>query len=189
MTGSRAYAGIGSRQTPAPMLGLMRSVARSLGMAGYRLRSGGADGADAAFAHGARDSDAPRTVYLPWKRFNDVGDEGAIAFDRLPGAERAMTIAAAHHPAWDRLTPPVRRLMARNVMQILGDDCASPSRFVICWAPGTKLDDDGQVCNVSGGTGQAVRIAYAHGVTVFNLALSEHELRIRRWLLSLARAA
>lgn len=185
MTVTRAYAGIGSRKTPPAALEMMRMIARQLAHEGYHLRSGGADGADSKFAQGAREAGGDRTIYLPWPGFNEVVDENAVAFDRLPGAAKAMQVAARFHPNWAGLhrRPAVRKLMARNVMQVLGEDCMSLSRFVICWAEDSEFDRRGQLCNVAGGTGQAVRIAYGHGIPVFNLALPGHEARIRRWLL------
>lgn len=64
----RAYAGIGSRRTPPEVLGRMRRVAERLDARGYTLRSGGADGADSAFADGATDKE----IFLPWRGFNGV---------------------------------------------------------------------------------------------------------------------
>ena len=54
----------------------------------------------------------------------------------------------------------VKKLHTRNVAQVLGDDCSSPADAVICWTP------DG---SDSGGTGQAIRIAWAYNIRVFNL--------------------
>lgn len=181
-----AYAGIGSRKTPLGQRELVQSIARQLGRSGYLLRSGGADGADTWFDEGARDVDGRRSVYLPWRGFNDVDDEDAVVFDRLPAARQAMEIAASFYQSpyggtWGDLKQSVRKLMARNVMQVLGDDCASPSKFVICWAEGTEFDGRGRILNVAGGTGQAVRVAHGHRVPVFNLALPEHARRLERF--------
>lgn len=59
------YAGIGSRNTPADILDLMTHLARRLDSRGYTLRSGGADGADAAFERGAM-LDTPSEFILCW---------------------------------------------------------------------------------------------------------------------------
>ena len=48
------YTGIGSRETPHHILTLMTEIANILDNIGYTLRSGGADGADTAFALGSR---------------------------------------------------------------------------------------------------------------------------------------
>lgn len=80
------------------------------------------------------------------------------------------------------MSPTVRKLMARNVMQVLGRDCLSPASFVVCWAPGSTLDEAGRVVDTAGGTGQAVRIAATYRIPVFNLAHPPHQARIGAWL-------
>lgn len=82
------------------------------------------------------------------------------------------------HSSWGRLSGAVRNLMARNVMQVLGRNCNDPSRFVLCWAPKPKFDAEGQVCDVEGGTGLAVRLAHARRIDVFHLGVPEHLERI-----------
>lgn len=134
------YAGIGARATPQKTLVLMTKIARRLQDRGYCLRSGGAKGADTAFASGAWRC---RRVYRP----NDA--------TRLAG-----TIASRHHPNWQACTPYVRDLHARNAMIVLGDDCDDPVDFVVCWTP------DGEI---TGGTGLGIRIAKFNGIPVFNL--------------------
>ena len=47
------YAGIGSRATPESILADMTTIAGWLARTGWHLASGGADGADTAFAGGA----------------------------------------------------------------------------------------------------------------------------------------
>jgi len=164
-----AYAGIGSRETPASILALMTDIARALDAAGMILRSGGADGADNAFAKGARIGH--RQIFTPWKTFQPK--EGPFLPDTIhlagsPYELPAMKIASIYHPSWDipegkpgALTPGARRLHARNCQQVLGRDLGDLSRFVLCW---TKNAAGG------GGTGQALRIARGHGVPVFDLA-------------------
>lgn len=145
------YAGIGSRKTPKRICQLMIRIAIRLNKRGYTLRSGGADGADAAFEIGAA---GKAMIFLPWKEFNgnqsqlfDVGDD-------------ALEIASKFHPKWGRCSVAARKLHGRNVYQVLGQDLKTPADFVVCW---TK--DGGP----TGGTGQAIRIAAAHGVPIFNL--------------------
>ena len=48
----RIYAGIGSRETPPKVLDLMTRLAQTLARDGWHLHSGGAHGADTAFADG-----------------------------------------------------------------------------------------------------------------------------------------
>jgi len=141
------YAGIGSRETPTAILSEMTRLAQVFQSEGYILRSGAAEGADTAFELGAGDA---KHIYLPWPRFN--GHSSTL----LPTPE-AYALAAKHHPAWDRCSPGARSLHARNCHQVLGLDLATPVEFVCCW---TK---DGRA---SGGTGQAIRLAYAFDVHV-----------------------
>lgn len=47
------YAGIGARETPAPILEKMEAIARRLSEKGWTLRTGLSPGADQAFHRGA----------------------------------------------------------------------------------------------------------------------------------------
>ena len=150
----RSYTGVGSRQTPASVMSLIRQIAAGLGERGWTLRSGGANGADTAFAAGALSSGARQDIFLPWSGFNGLSSEYEAP------TQKAMDIAATVHPAWDSLRPPAKLLHARNVHQVLGRDCCSPSIGMICWTPeGQKV----------GGTATAIRLAQRNGVPVMNL--------------------
>jgi hypothetical protein len=144
------YAGIGSRETPGPILQIMLKTAQQMAGLGFTLRSGAADGADAAFELGAD----LKEIYLPWLGFN--GSDSKL----LPTKE-AFLIAEKFHPAWDKCSPAAKKLHARNCHQVLGQDLNTPSALVICWT------HDGAG---GGGTGQAIRIAKAHGIPVHDLA-------------------
>ena len=147
------YAGIGSRDTPLVVQNQMRSFARSLASWGWILHSGGAVGADQAFASGAGEAACIFTA-------SNAHEQPGFA-----GAER---IAEEHHPAWHRLSPYVRRLHARNVFQVLGPDLHSPVRFVLCWTPDGAYRGR-ETGMKTGGTGQALRIADAYGIPIYNL--------------------
>lgn len=172
------YTGIGSRETPAPYMALMTRLARRLASEGWILRSGGADGADTAFEQGA--TQEQRVIYLPWRGFNERW-QGTLP-EQLGNRMQAEALAAQLHPAWDRLKRGARSMMIRNIYQILGDDLNSPSRLVVCWAPNPKLDDQGRVIDVKGGTGQAVRLAALRGVPVYHLGIPEHMARMCAYL-------
>lgn len=154
-----AYAGIGSRETPADICDLMRLIATVLEDRGLTLRSGGAGGADLAFEAGTS-SDRTREIFVPWRGFN--GSTSPYYPDPRNAAvtREAAEIAEAAHPAWDRCSDGAKRLHTRNVHQVLGLKLDSPVRFVLAW---TK---DGRA---SGGTGQAIRIAETRGIPVLNL--------------------
>lgn len=134
------YAGVGARATPDRICQRMTAIAVRLRVRGYVLRSGGAIGADQAFAAGA--------------------GEAKQIFIASDATDQAMAIAARFHPAWDRCSPIAKQLHGRNAFQVLGKTLDDPSRFVVCWTADGKA---------SGGTGTAIRIAEAHGIPVFNL--------------------
>ena len=151
------FAGIGSRRTPSPVLRDMTVIASWLTRRGWHLASGGADGADTAFAHGAPADQ--RATYLPWPGYN--GLEGPDCHVLSRRQERAcLDLAAALHPAWHRCSSGARRLHARNAAIILGPDLDRPVDVVIAWT-----EHGAQ----SGGTGMGLRIAAEHYVPILNL--------------------
>ena len=151
------YAGIGACATPAAILADMTVMAGWLARTGWHLASGGADGADSAFAAGA--PAGQRTIWLPWRGYN--GHRGPDCRVLSQAALSAcMEIAAPLHPAWDRCSSAVRKLHARNAAILLSDTLDSPVDACVAWTAGGS---------VTGGTGMAIRIAEAHGIPVFNL--------------------
>ena len=82
--------------------------------------------------------------------------------------EGAMEIAAEHHSAWQYLKRPIKMLMARNVYQVLGINLDQPSDFVICWTP-DGCTSRKERAKATGGTGQAISIADAYNIPIFNL--------------------
>jgi hypothetical protein len=178
---ARAYTGIGSRRTPTPIRELMSAVASRMANDRWTLRSGGAAGADQAFQAGAAQAGGAIELYLPWPTFQSANLErlGAVTVCLQRPAPAAAAIAARWHPSWDALSLAARSLHARNSHEILGVNLDAASSFVLCWTPDAGLDGSAPT---SGGTGQALRIAVAHGITVFNLARPDHERRIRSLL-------
>lgn len=160
---TRAYAGIGSRETPLDVRRLMTRLATKLSTLGLVCRTGGAEGADEAFELGAGHR---VELYLPAPGFR-----GRAVCRLSRASSKAFEIAKAHHPKWPA-SPWSRRLLARNTHQILGPFCDEPSLFVLCWTPdGAERGDETSV--LTGGTGQAIRVASAFGVPVLNLAREE----------------
>ena len=167
------YAGVGARATPDAVLAHMREIAERLGERGWRLRTGGADGADSAFAAAAPPD--RREVIVPWRGYNGLdaragdtraGDtragHGSACRVLTPAEIEAMRPhAELHHYAWERCTAKVRDLHARNVAVLLGTDLKQPAHAVVCW---TKDGRD------IGGTGLAIRLAQHRGIPVLNLA-------------------
>ena len=151
-TPSKVYAGIGSRATPELIRRMMTQTARERANTGeWLLRSGGARGADMAFEAGVVSSANP---YLR-EIFTSLSD--------IPGW--AFAQARHFHPNWEAVEEKgiyVMRLMARNSLIIFGRDGMSPVNEILCWTPGGAI---------TGGTGQALRIAQHYKITVHNFAL------------------
>lgn len=154
------YAGIGSRETPAPVLDRMWHWGAYFARHGFTLRSGGARGADTAFQDGNDYARGNREMYT-------AADASKI--ENLHWIEHA----GRFHPAWDRCSVHAKFLHARNSAIMLGASLNQPVDFVICW---TK---DGKA---SGGTGQALRIADTYQIPVFNMFHTDCEERLREWL-------
>ena len=153
------YAGIGSRATPGAVLENITVIAAWLARRRWHLHSGGAAGADTAFA--GITPVGQRTLYLPRPGYNGHAGPDCVVFSRSELAP-CMNIAASLHPAWHRCSPAVRMLHARNVEIVLGTNAASPVQAVVCWTRGGA---------VTGGTGLGIRIARAHGIPLLNLGL------------------
>lgn len=147
------YAGIGSRETPLDIIHLFKKVAYYLSVKKFILRSGGAKGADKAFETGCDNFNGQKEIYLPWPYF-----EGSGSIFNEPTKE-AYEIAEKFHPYWHNLSQGARKLQARNSHQVLGLDLNTLSKFIICWTKNGKS---------SGGTGQAIRIARAYNIPVFD---------------------
>ena len=167
------YAGIGSRETPVETQEWMSRLAAVLCGEGWTLRSGHAPGADQAFERGAG---GQAEIFLPWSHFeSQVPVEALVDGFHTEPTEAAYEMAERFHPAWGSLERSARALHARNSHQILGRDLETPSRFVLCWTSDAKG---------GGGTGQAIRVARAHEIPVFDLADADTAARVARKLRS-----
>jgi hypothetical protein len=156
------YTGIGSRKTPETILLLMQRIAKALALQGLVLRSGGANGADAAFEIGCNKVNGKKEIFLPWSLFNN---NSSTLYTPMP---KAFKIAKDFHPRWANCPPASQSLHARNIHQVLGKDLKTPSSFVIYWAETKKKI--GQLHPVPiGGTATAVKLAESIGVPTFNL--------------------
>ena len=185
--GDMKYAGIGSRETPEEVLHLMAKMAARLVQLKWLCRSGAARGADSAFEIGVRGevgaSEVSRylELYLPFPGFNGRHD-GAVK--RAEPSQEAHQVMLQHHPVGASLRGTVALLQARNSHQILGPfpvSAPDPVRMVICWtADGAETLE--QITKGTGGTGQALRIACAHQIPIFNLKNPKGGERIKAFL-------
>ena len=141
------YAGIGARNTPVAVLAKMRKTASALEKRGWKLRSGGAAGADSAFEGGCSNKD----IYRPLGK-------GPIQLSH-PEYISLEGIASKHHNGWHSLSSFVKYLMVRNAAIIMGARSKYIADVVICYT------DKGRVI---GGTGHTIRIARSLFVPVIN---------------------
>lgn len=156
----RYYAGIGSRETPRALLREFFRIGQSLAQRDLVLRSGGADGADSAFEGGCDSVQGPKQIFIPWDGFqgrHEVRTQGRRVYVGV--GPKALDLAGGIHPAWKSCSRGARALHACNGYQVLGPKLDAPVKFIVCWTPNGSG---------SGGTGQALRIAAAHGVEIFD---------------------
>ena len=168
------YAGIGSRATPESVLADMTKMATWLARTGWHLASGGAHGADTAFAGGA--PAGQRTLYLPWPGYNGHGGPDCRTLSRSVLSD-CMELAARLHPAWHRCSPAAGSFTLGTQPSSSRLSWTVPSMRSVAWTRDSA---------VTGGTGMGLRIAAEHGIPVMNLgAMSPREacerlLAIRR---------
>lgn len=157
MTKLVKYAGIGSRETPMPVLIQMEMLGALFGARGFLLRSGKAKGADTAFEVGCDKVRGNKLIRVAtiWKP--------------------ALEHAARYHPNWEACDRHAQALHARNSLVMLGDRFDDPVDFVCCWTPGGRIE---------GGTGQALRIAADpfYAIPVFNLAIDGAHDAMWQWI-------
>lgn len=152
----------------------MTKIAKKLEAKGWLLRSGGASGADMAFENGITDPINKR-IYLPWRGFGNGPPAGCgrVIASELPGWRLAQKTVVNFHPNPERLSRGGVALMARNAMQILGDDIGSPADLVIAWTPGGRLE---------GGTAQALRLAANAAIPIKNLGVNAVAEAALKWV-------
>jgi len=154
------YAGIGSRETPDAVQRQMKAIAARLSELGWTLRSGGANGADKAFEQGAGEA---KEIFIPWPGFN--GSTSTLVGGNDP---EYRELTSKLHPNWAACNEKARQFHTRNVAQVLGEPgSVDYSSMVICWTPRGEG---------GGGTGQAIRIAKAYNIPVFDLFHGMHAL-------------
>lgn len=163
------FTGIGSRETPKWIGLILSKFTNYMTSRGYILRSGGAPGADTFCESGVtntliKDSNDFKEIYIPWKGFN--GSDSNLY--TIEDSDEVIAIAEDNHPAYKYLKPQVKKLMNRNVYQVLGKDLNTPSEFVICYtSDGCKSHSTRT--NKTGGTGLAISVASKNNVPIINL--------------------
>ncbi len=158
------YTGVGSRNTPKDVLCEIKEIATKLEIYGYHCRTGNAFGADKAFRDGTLDKTQFLSVYTP----DDCN-------------EKALKMGARFHPGWQYLSDFAKLLHARNGFQVLGPNLNDPSKLLVCWTP-DGVEQGAKTSSKTGGTGQAIRIATAYKVPVFNLKNKDAQKRMMAFI-------
>lgn len=151
-----SIAGIGARKTPDHILKEMELIGQWAKVNEVLVLSGHADGADYAFERGAQEF---TRAFLPWKNFNKELPHLGISID-VGHFKNLDEWVDQYHPAPQNLSFGARKLMRRNVCQILNSSLADPVKAVVCWTASGGL---------TGGTAFAMRIAQAHNVPIINM--------------------
>lgn len=188
------YTGVGTRKIHDTAHNRLNGIARELFLKGLVLRSGGAIGADTAFARGSvyhlptqvvvTNHALLSEIYIPWDGYNglvlkDRWEEKVLPLTHLPDdlVAKATEMAARIHPKWSRCTDGARKLHTRNVFQVLGMNLDDPSAFFVCWA-----DYEDRKCTPMGGTRTAWMIAQEYGLPCFNLKNRKHTDEYERFV-------
>lgn len=237
----RIITGIGSRDTPKDVLTLMTNLMYELHLDGWKLRSGGASGADDAFERGVlkhtgKIDEEYAEIFLPWNNFlgdnkdcpkkssqgyivddipkyilyafstalkigyygQGVFSEQAIngilkTLEKMPNVHvnftnkqliskiedmfpyihnekiicflKQLDLVIKYHPKPNLLKVGGLNLMARNGLQILGEDLNTPTDIVVCYT----TNGEGK-----GGTGQALRLAQDNNIPIIDLGCLEY---------------
>ena len=147
---NKYYTGVGSREVPSNYNKIIKVISTFLRDENYVLRSGGADGSDSIFEQYAGNL---KEIYLPWKGFNN--NTSNLLFD-----DKAILIAKDIHPAYDKLSQGAKKLHARNIHQVLGQNLNTPSKFLIAYTKNGEM---------VGGTRTALVLAERNKIPIFNI--------------------
>ena len=151
-----SYAGIGSRDITSSEESRISKISSYLHSIGYILYSGNAEGSDFAFQKSCQLG----VSFLPWPGFNKHLASPVIHCSDI--SKDAYDSVDKFHPNPFSLSSGARKMMARNYQQVFGIGNLPRVSFVVFCAN----EKNGIV---SGGTGQAVRIARSVGIECVNV--------------------
>ncbi len=100
-------------------------------------------------------------IFVPWFGFNGAPREHPD-YIRPKATQELADFSKQFHPAWERCSDAAKLLHMRNGPQVLGINGDDPVDMVVCWT---------QNGNGGGGTGQAIRIAQANEIPIFDLGI------------------
>lgn len=158
------YAGIGSRTITPRETAIIKKVAFELSKKDFILFSGNAVGSDIAFQIG---SQGKCVLFLPKQNYNNHQYNVNNSLDHYDlGDSELGKKAISLHPNKNSLGKYDIQYMCRNYHQVAGYAKYPPASLVICCATYTIVENKMQV---SGGTGQAVRIANSKNIPIINI--------------------
>lgn len=175
------YCGVGSRETPPDVCKNMKIIGQKLAMMGRTLRSGHAESADMSFELGSLAAGGTMEIYLPWNGFRKAWANGRgyrLINERV--SDQLNALVHQFHPAPQNLSQGAFKMMMRNCHQILGANLDEPVNYVLFWAPSYKVDPQGKINDCEGGTGFAVRLAYASNIPCYHLGVKEMLLAVAK---------
>ncbi|EPR7483870.1 hypothetical protein ACU8KO_002494 [Vibrio alginolyticus] len=197
MNQAKRYTGLCAEDAPESESQFLSVIAERLAREGYFLRSGGLESHSAPFEAGVWapigiDPENPRAIippmhiYLPLERVGERLADQKTYFDiqqqHFMKSGHYHEIASAHRDV--RLTISMKRSFELDslVPALLGCDLDNMSRFMVCWAPNPTFDSNNKMNDCSGSMSMAVRIAYSHGIEIFNTAVPAHKHRLLKWI-------
>lgn len=162
---SKKYAGIGPRfDIPSSIYSRALHVSIELAKLDYTLRSGAADGMDSIFEEGCDFMGGKKEIFLPEKGFN--GHPSKFYVEKWDLIDEARKLAEKYHPNWKACNTFAKNAHTRNMAQVLGWTLDDPVDFVVCYTHnGLK----------KGGTAQAMRVAEAMRIPIYNLYYDDVE--------------
>lgn len=147
----------GSRSLVMPDLLIAEAHGSRLAQFGWRVRTGGAPGADQAFALGVSIvNPALLELFLPWASFEERAHTPQTTFWTAAAAARPEHVALAQeaHTGWFTFGHAAQLLLTRNAMMVLGFN--EPADHLFAWPDRDKPG--------LGGTGHILRCAEIAGV-------------------------
>jgi hypothetical protein len=102
-------------------------------------------------------------VYLPWKNFNEI--DSKYYFNSLT----SKYLANKHFQGWEKVSDPVKSILARNIRMIFGNKNNSISLCLITWSK----DGANKISEITKETGKSsfiIKVANFYGFPVINIS-------------------
>lgn len=161
----------GNREIPPQILNLLVEFVKDLDQRGYTMRTAGREGPEDTFEKAA----TRKEIHLPWRGFLDKESKFSFA------PEAARVLAAKFHPSFDGLSRGVQTFLATDVRVVMGKDLKAPALFLITWSE-DGAETPQEKTSRTGNAGQAIAVANALKIPVFNFGKAGTEARLRQYL-------